>query len=145
MNRSFSQIYFSEVCSLFPLKRAQSIHGLRSNTNPSVQSVRYVPGLYHRTAIYPTPPPFSSHAFEKNDVTSIMTRNACQNKQLASPSPSGIHHFLPGLQQSLNADEARSGKTAIVFNHSSQYLSSSCVRGPSVPSPSVPSPSVPSP
>ena len=32
--------------------------------------------------IYPTPPPFSSHAYENNEVTSKKPKNAFQNKQL---------------------------------------------------------------
>ena len=46
--------------------------------------------LSNLMTIYPTPPPFSSHAFENNDVTSIMTRNACQNKELTSQTLSEI-------------------------------------------------------
>jgi len=43
-----------------------------------------------KAAIYPTPPPFSTHAYENNDFTSMMTKNACQNKQLTSRSLTGI-------------------------------------------------------
>jgi len=43
-----------------------------------------------KSAIYPTPPPFSPHKYENNDVTSIMTKSACQNKQLTSRSLPGI-------------------------------------------------------
>jgi len=44
-----------------------------------------------KSATYPTPPPpFSPHAYENNEVTSIMTKNAHENKQLTSRSLPGI-------------------------------------------------------
>src|ERR1035438_3146446 len=44
----------------------------------------------HRHRFTPTPPPLSPPAFENNDVTSIMTRNTCENKQLTSPGLSFV-------------------------------------------------------
>ena len=41
--------------------------------------VRYVPGLYPALML-PTPPPFSPHSYENNNVTSIITRSTCENK-----------------------------------------------------------------
>ena len=43
-----------------------------------------------KAAIYPTPPPFSTHAYENNDFTSMMTKNACQNKEPMSRSRTEI-------------------------------------------------------
>ena len=49
-------------------------------------------------AIHPTPPPLSSHTNENNDVTPVMTRNACQNKELKrriAASPEWLTPFEP--------------------------------------------------
>jgi len=49
-------------------------------------------------AIHPTPPPLSCHTNENNDVTPVMTRNACQNKELKrriAASPEWLTPFEP--------------------------------------------------
>jgi hypothetical protein len=62
------------------------------------QLVRTVPGQYP-IMIYPSPPHFSPHAYENNEVTSIMTRSASENKQLTSQILSEIGHFALGMQR----------------------------------------------
>jgi hypothetical protein len=44
----------------------------RETINSMASTAPQIPQL-PQTAIYPTPPPLSCHAFENNDVTSIMT------------------------------------------------------------------------
>jgi hypothetical protein len=50
--------------------------------------------LSNLMTIYPTPPPFSSHVYENNEVTSKKTNYACENKQLTSrtlaPNPRAV-------------------------------------------------------
>jgi len=68
--------------------------------------------------IYPTPPPYSCHAYENNDVTSIMPRNTCENKQLTSQSLTEIRPFAPEMQKFVSAGEAQGSEVAIASNHS---------------------------
>src|SRR5471030_615587 len=82
--------YFSEVCS--PIRGNAHNHFMLFKT-PQIPQFPHLPQLVpdepgpyrpQLAMIYPTPPPFSSHAYENNEVTSIMTGNASENKQLTS-------------------------------------------------------------
>jgi hypothetical protein len=74
-------------------KRAQSIYGIQNAANRSI--FRQFNLLLRRlpTMFYPTPPPFSSHAHEKNKVTLKKPEMTCQNKELTYQPLSAIRHF----------------------------------------------------
>jgi hypothetical protein len=64
----------SGVCTLIRKKGDNQISGFHRTRDSAA----------HKGGDLPTPAPFSAHAYENNDVTSIMTMNACQNKQHTS-------------------------------------------------------------
>jgi hypothetical protein len=81
---------FPGVCSPIRGNAHNQLHGLQSTTNSAAPT----------DGDLPHPSPLSCHAFENNEVTSIMTKNACENKQLTFQRPSENTHFAPGMQYS---------------------------------------------
>ena len=86
--------FLPRVCNLIRSKRAQSIHGIQNAQNLSGSKRQACAGSVPPAMIYPTPPPFSSHVYENNEVTSKKTNYACENKQLTSrtlaPNPRAV-------------------------------------------------------
>jgi hypothetical protein len=79
MTRRNRPTIFSSNLQINSRKRAQSIYGLQS-----AQKSRFRVPHFDLSAIKkcPTPPPFSFYASENINVTLILARNACENKQL---------------------------------------------------------------
>jgi hypothetical protein len=82
-----------EVCSPF---RENAHNRFMASTAPQI------PQSPQRT-IYPTPPLFSSHAHENNNVTPKKAQTTCENKQLTPRSLSEFSHFAIEMEQSLSA------------------------------------------
>ena len=78
--------YLPGVCRLIRGNAHNRLNGLLSTTNTANTAAP----AERCPASLPTPSPLSCHTYENNDVTSIMTQNACQNKQLRFRSLSEI-------------------------------------------------------
>jgi hypothetical protein len=72
--------YLPGVCSPIREKGDNQLNGLHRTTKYRNAKCRSAPDGDD----LPHPSPFSPHAFENNEVMSIMTRNGCENRRLTT-------------------------------------------------------------
>src|SRR5580698_691436 len=63
--------------------------------------------------IHPTPPAFSSHAFESNDIAAKTAKITCENKQLTPQNLLENDRFATGMQKFFTAEDSPLAKATI--------------------------------